>query len=63
MSSIASVAHAPIPPTLTSGASTPARDSDGDSAAQEAAESAATKAAETQGGGSAAAKHIVDKTA
>jgi hypothetical protein len=63
MSSIPSISHPPIPPTLAANASTPARGSDGDSTAQEAAESPATRVAEAQNGGSARSKNIVNKTA
>ncbi len=63
MSSISNVSHAPIPTTLSSSASAPARDADGDSAAQEAAESSATKIAEAQNGGFAPSKNLINKTA
>jgi hypothetical protein len=63
MSSIPSISHPPIPATLATSASTPARSSDGDSTAQEAAESSKTRTAEAQNGGSAQSKNIVNKTA
>ncbi len=63
MSAISSISHAPIPATQSSNAPTPARDSDGDSAAQEAGESSTTKVAEAQNGGFAPSKNIVNKIA
>ncbi len=63
MSSISNVSRPPVQPSLLSGASAPGRASDGDTAAQEAAESSATKIAETQNGGFAPSKNIVNKTA
>ena len=63
MSSISGVSPPPVPTTLLSGASAPARGRDGDSAAQEAAESSTTKIAEARNGGFAPSKNIVNKTA
>ena len=63
MTTISSSSHAPIPATLSSNTSTTARASDGDTAAQEAAESSATKIAEAQNGGFAPSKNLVNKTA
>jgi hypothetical protein len=63
MSSISSVSHPPIPSVLSSNSSAPARDADGDSASQEAAESSKTKIAEAQNGGSAPSKNLVNKVA
>jgi|HubBroStandDraft_6_1064221.scaffolds.fasta_scaffold295522_3 hypothetical protein len=67
MSAISSLAHAQAasaPTLLSSGSSaTSGRASDGDTAAQEAAEGASTKIAEVQNGGRAPSKNIVNKTA
>jgi hypothetical protein len=64
--SISSVqsAAASVPTLLSSGSSAkPGRASDGDTAAQEAAEGVSTKLAESQNGGFSPSKNVVNKTA
>jgi len=64
ISTLASAQAASTPTLLSSGGSAKGgRASDGDTAAQEAAEGASTKIAEAQNGGFSPSKNIVNKTA